>query len=301
MYDVLLRVLLIEGDADQSSSMLAMLEEAGGGGFAPELVDSLEGGLARLESGGIDLVFTELTLTDSAGINTFQAIRSRYPELPVVILTGAENGVMAMRAVQQGAQYHLTKGSLTGELLVQAARYAVEYSHLLDELRELTLTDDLTGLYNRRGFSALAHQQLRVAARNGSRMLLIYIDLDGLKEINDRLGHGEGDIALIETASILKASFRNSDIIARIGGDEFVVLLLESTEKESDILRERLVENLRERNRRDGNSFRLAFSTGCAECGPEDIFCTLDEMIQRADALMYEEKRAKNSLPIPHA
>ena len=153
-------------------------------------------------------------------------------------------------------------------MLVQTSRYAVEYSHLLDELRELTLTDDLTGLYNRRGFSNLAHQQLRVAARNGSRMLLIYIDLDGLKEINDRLGHAEGDIALIETASILKSTFRGSDIIARLGGDEFVVLLLESTDKESAILRERLVENLRERNQRAGNSFRLAFSSGCASAAP---------------------------------
>jgi two-component system, cell cycle response regulator len=301
MNDVMLKVLLIESDADQSSSVLAMLEEVGGGGFSPELVSSLEGGLARLVSGGIDLVFTELTLVDSAGINTFQAIHSRYPELPVVILTSAENGAMAMRAVQQGAQYHLIKGSLNGELLVQTSRYAVEYSHLLDELRELTLTDDLTGLYNRRGFSNLAHQQLRVAARNGSRMLIIYIDLDGLKEINDRLGHAEGDIALIETASILKSTFRGSDIIARVGGDEFVVLLLESTDKESAILRERLVENLRERNQRAGNSFRLAFSSGCAECGPEDIFCTLDEMIQRADALMYEEKRAKKTMPILRA
>ncbi len=301
MDDTSIRVLLIEGDADQASSVQAMLEEAGGGGFELESTYSLEEGLARLESGGIDLVFLELTLADSVGINTFQAINSRYPELPVVILTGIRNGAMAMRAVQQGARYHLTKGSLTGELLVQTARYAVEYSHLLDELRELTLTDDLTGLYNRRGFSNLAHQQLRVAARNGSRMLLIYIDLDGLKEINDRLGHAEGDIALIETASILKSTFRGSDIIARVGGDEFVVLLLESTDKESAILRERLVENLRERNQRVGNSFRLAFSSGCAECGPEDIFCTLDEMIQRADALMYEEKRAKKTMPILRA
>lgn len=296
MDDFLRRALLIEGDTAVAGSIRGMLEEAGDIGFGLQCAGTLAEGLKRLEKGGFDLVLMELTLPDSSGNNAFLAVSSLHPDIPVVILAGAGDATMALEAVRKGAQYHLIKDGLTGELLVQTARYAVERNHVMAELRELTLTDDLTGLYNRRGLTTLAYQQMRVAKRNGSRTLLFYVDLDGLKEINDRYGHAEGDIALIETARILRSVFRDSDIIARVGGDEFVALLLDSTEKDSEVLRKRLALHLSERNRMTRTPVRLAVSAGYAECGPDDLLCTLDDMLKRADDLMYEEKRAKKDL-----
>ena len=104
-------------------------------------------------------------------------------------------------------------------------------------IRNLSITDDLTNLFNRRGFFTLAEQQLQIASRTGREMVLLFVDLDKLKSINDALGHAEGDQALRETATILKNSFRESDIIARIGGDEFVVLAAETPEHHADILK----------------------------------------------------------------
>ena len=296
MSDLLRKALLIEGDTALAESMRNMLEEAGGAGFELESFTTLEEGLKHLEKGGCDLVLLSLTLPDSSGLDSYLAVASLYPDHPVVVLAGTENVPLALEAVRKGAQYHLVTDGLTGELLVKTARYAVERGHLLSDLRELTLTDDLTGLYNRRGLSTLAGQQMRVARRQGSRTLLFYFDLDGMKEINDRYGHIEGDIALIETARILRSVFRDSDIIARIGGDEFVVLLLDSMEKDSDILRERLAGKMRERNRISRTPFKLALSAGYTECGPDDILPTLEEMISRADYHMYGEKRARKSL-----
>jgi diguanylate cyclase (GGDEF)-like protein len=106
-----------------------------------------------------------------------------------------------------------------------AHRSMKERTRVEEQLRLLSLTDDLTGLYNRRGFLALAQQQTRVARRDQKPMLVISADLDGLKDINDTFGHQQGDAAIAETAHILRESFRKSDVIARIGGDEFAVLL----------------------------------------------------------------------------
>ncbi|MCG2722938.1 MAG: diguanylate cyclase, partial [Thermodesulfovibrionales bacterium] len=113
-----------------------------------------------------------------------------------------------------------------------------------DELRSLSITDELTGLYNRRGFSALAEHQLKISNRLGQGHFLLYADLDGLKNINDTLGHKEGDKVLINAADILMATYRNSDIIARMGGDEFVVFPIGTAGDDIDTIVSRLQNNI---------------------------------------------------------
>ena len=159
-----------------------------------------------------------------------------------------------------------------------------------ETLRALALLDDLTGLYNRRGFLTLGQQQLKAADRAKRRMLLLFADFNGLKRINDAFGHPEGDRALIETADVLRETFRESDIIARIGGDEFVVLAIETNGSPAEVLIHRLQENLEARNAREGRRYELSLSVGLARYDPESP-CSIDELVAQADRAMYEQKR----------
>ncbi len=163
---------------------------------------------------------------------------------------------------------------------------------MVARLRELALVDELTGLHNRRGFQMLAEQQLQIAQRTGRPDLLLFIDLDGMKRINDEMGHLAGDAALRRTAATLLAAFRTSDIIARLGGDEFIVLCPNTGPE----MATRLVEEL-ERHVEDANSggavpWRLALSVGCAVFDPHHP-ATLDELLREADAAMYAAKQGK--------
>ena len=167
------------------------------------------------------------------------------------------------------------------------------------EILALSITDQLTGLYNRRGFLSLAEQQLKLAKRNKSGMLLFFIDMDGLKWINDTLGHEEGDKALIETATLFKETFRTSDIIARMGGDEYVALAIEITETNTEIITGRLQSLIDKRNNQENRRYRLSISVGYSYYDPENP-CSIDELIERADKLMYEQKQNKKSL-LPQA
>jgi diguanylate cyclase (GGDEF)-like protein/PAS domain S-box-containing protein len=157
-------------------------------------------------------------------------------------------------------------------------------------LRNMSLRDPLTGVYNRRGAIALADQQLKVAQRLGNTMLLLYADLNHLKEINDTHGHSAGDAALVEISQVLMETFRESDIIARMGGDEFVVLAMESSSANEETLRQRLVERLEMRNCSDGNVYPLSVSIGIARFDPFEPL-SFEELVRVADKRMYDEKR----------
>jgi diguanylate cyclase (GGDEF)-like protein/PAS domain S-box-containing protein len=163
------------------------------------------------------------------------------------------------------------------------------------EILALSITDQLTDLYNRRGFLSLAGQQLKLAQRKKSGMLLFFADLDGLKRINDTLGHEEGDKALIETATIFKETFRNSDIIARLGGDEYAALTVDITEAKSELFTARLQSLINTRNNQENRRYRLSISVGCSYYDSENP-CSLDELMAHADKSMYEQKQNKKSL-----
>jgi len=157
------------------------------------------------------------------------------------------------------------------------------------ELCTLALTDDLTRLYNRRAFLTLAAQQLKVARRTGSSLLLFYADVDNLKVINDSYGHREGDLALVRTADALEQTFRNSDIVARLGGDEFAVLALEASSRSNEVILRRLRESLSGPNQ-DNSIYQLTVSVGVARFDPKHCV-SLGELMALADRAMYQEKR----------
>ena len=172
---------------------------------------------------------------------------------------------------------------------VSALRHAVE------TIRTLSHTDELTGLLNRRGFMTLAEQQMRTSMRTGNRLWLLFADLDGLKDINDRLGHAAGDRALCEVARLLGTTlFRRADIVARFGGDEFAVLATEISHMDGDTLVGRVEEAVRRANETPGRECPLSVSVGVASFDP-DCPQTLDELIRDADRRMYEAKHAQRA------
>ncbi len=163
-----------------------------------------------------------------------------------------------------------------------------------EEIISLSITDYLTGLYNRRGFITLAEQQTKIAERTKTGLLLLFADLDKMKWINDNLGHEKGDRALMDVASILKEVFRKSDVIARIGGDEFAVLGVGASMKDGKALGSRLQHKIYIHNAVEKRDYEISLSVGMAYRGPENPY-SLDELMSQADARMYEQKRSKRS------
>jgi diguanylate cyclase (GGDEF)-like protein len=182
------------------------------------------------------------------------------------------------------------------ERLADLYAIAVQRTWTEDAMRELSLVDELTKVYNRRGFMTLAEQQIKVAHRTKKDMSLFYADLDDLKTINDSHGHEQGDAALVEAAGMLREVFRDSDIIARIGGDEFVVLAIDVAEGRVTTLTRRLKEKIQARNARTDVAYPVSFSLGIARYDP-DKPCTLPELLTLADRKMYQEKTSKKGAP----
>jgi diguanylate cyclase (GGDEF)-like protein len=174
-------------------------------------------------------------------------------------------------------------------VLVSSGTRVVE---LQDELRRMGTADALTRLMNRRGFLPTADHQLEVAKRSHQPMALMFLDLDGLKRVNDTLGHSVGDQVITEAAYVMRQTFRASDLIARMGGDEFCVLFAVESEAAAATIVTRLQAAADELNRQEGRPFVLSFSTGVAMFDPEQPG-TLDELMAAADVRMYEAKRAK--------
>lgn len=181
------------------------------------------------------------------------------------------------------------------ELLMRAIRCAVNQYMLQRELGNLALRDQLTGLYNRRGFLALGDRQLKLGRRSGREILLFFADVDGLKQINDELGHAEGDLALVRAAQVLEKTFRDSDVVARFGGDEFAILAMEVSGHSETTIRSRLEHNLKELNARHSR-YTLSISLGAVRFDPTSSRSptSIEQLMIRADEAMYEEKRRRS-------
>lgn len=165
-----------------------------------------------------------------------------------------------------------------------------ERKKLEKELKRITITDDLTGLYNRRGFMKLAEKQLQMANRHNNVLFLLFMDIDNMKTINDHFGHETGDRALLETAAILKEVFRESDIICRLGGDEFAALILGSSNEEKALaVINRMQEQLNSANSQGKRPYELLISIGFTQYN-SNTNCSVGDLLSEADTRMYEQK-----------
>jgi len=287
-----IKVLLVDAD----ETFLGQLQESLGnefdGALDIEWVGELSQALARLTLGGLDAVLLSLELPDSQGMVTFDRAYAFAPDVPIIVISDDADEAAAVSTVQSGAQDYLVKGEFGLPMLVRSVRHAIERHRLFSALRSLSLIDDLTGLYNRRGFADLGEQYLKLARRTGRGVTMVYVDLDRFKAINDSLGHDVGDRALIKVADILRATFRRSDIIARLGGDEFGVLALEAADESAELLVERLRERVEDFNESSPEPFELSISIGMTR-HDDDPRVRLEDLVSDADAAMYREKHAK--------
>lgn len=200
----------------------------------------------------------------------------------------ALNGALEARVVERTRALKAANSKLMDEI---CQRQKVE-----DDVRRLSLTDELTGLHNRRSFFLLADQVLRSSRRNDQSCLLFFIDLDGLKKLNDVQGHEAGDLAIIAAAQVLVAAFRESDVVARIGGDEFVVLAADVGEP-ADALSARVQALVDEFNDSDRCRYPIGLSIGAVHCSSKELK-PLGELLAGADAAMYANKQRRREQAI---
>ena len=287
-----LTVLLIEDSEVDAVLVSEMLAQARGLKAKMVRCDRLETGLLQLARGGVDVVLLDLSLPDSRGLETFEQVSATGPDVPIIVMSAHRDEDLAVTAVRNGAQDYLMKGQVTIESLARAIQYGVERHRLLASIRGLSLVDDLTGLYNRRGFLSLGTSHLLLSQRGCRRFVMLYADLDGLKEINDTFGHREGDVAIIKAAEILRRTFRMSDIVARMGGDEFVVLAVEAGSDPSQALLQRVQRQLDEFNAESRLPYELSLSAGVIAYDFTSPL-TLEEMLAEADQALYVRKRGR--------
>ncbi|MDH5805179.1 MAG: GGDEF domain-containing response regulator [Gemmatimonadota bacterium] len=254
----------------------------------------LSDGLDILRVHEVDIILLDLSLPDSVGFDTVRTTQRNSPETPIIVLTGLDDDRAGIQAIRAGAQDYLVKGRIDETALHRAIHHAMERHEQQLALKSMSLHDDLTHLHNRRGFRILATEQLKLAQRNNLTVSLIFVDLDGLKEINDTLGHPAGNQAIVLTSSVISDTARESDIVARIGGDEFVVLLLGAGREGVEEFVSRLKGKVTAANDTQDFPFNLSLSLGVSHAdATSDI--VIDELIARADEKMYEEKTKKRN------
>ncbi len=287
----LVRVLLVEDNPGDARWVRTMLVEDADGEFELLHTSTVRDAIDLLVAHGstIDAVLLDLSLPDETGLATLQRVLPAAHTAVVLVMTGQGDEETGVAAMQAGAQDYLVKGQVDGRTLRRALRFALERQTVLQRLSH---RDDLTGLHNRRGFMVQAEQMLRSVRRQRRPFMLLFMDLDQLKVINDTFGHSEGNRAIVEAADVLRRCFRQSDLLARFGGDEFAALTTGSGDSDDALLRARIEGAVHAANLTPDRDYAISFSIGLLTCGAQDD-AHLEELLERADQLMYHEKRLK--------
>ena len=227
-----LKLLLIEDNEDDALMIREMLHGTGGDGVRMEWSSSLKSGLEKIGLIEPDVILLDLSLPDNSGIEIVLRFSKEFVLIPLIILTGHEDEALAVQAVGMGAEDYLVKGKIDGPILRRSICYSIERNRIRSELdkanaslRAMAGKDPLTGVLNRRGLNEVLAHVLAQKRRLGIYHYALLLDLDNFKSINDEFGHGVGDIALQTVARAIQNTIRETDYIARVGGDEFVVIL----------------------------------------------------------------------------
>lgn len=290
-------VLLVEDNPGDARLMAEMLKEGGSAEFDLTHVSTVRAAIDALSALGapFQAILLDLSLPDEHGLDTIRRVVAVAGRSVVVVMTGAGDEELGLSAMQEGAQDYFVKGTVDGPGLRRALRYAIQRGGKQQQLQNQSIKDDLTGLHNRRGFLLHAEQLLRTARRERTGFLILFLDLDGLKFINDTYGHAEGNKAIMEAADVLRSCLRSSDLLARLSGDEFAALAMNSSATAEGALRARLDQLLAAVNAKPNRTYPLGFSVGMLACGPNDDH-SMESLLAQADALMYEDKRRKRAV-----
>ncbi|OGW80254.1 MAG: hypothetical protein A3G33_06165 [Omnitrophica bacterium RIFCSPLOWO2_12_FULL_44_17] len=297
-----IKVLLIEDDAAYAKLLQNRLGREVNPSIDLRSAQSLHTGLEEIGKFKPDVILLDLTLPDSSPKETVEAVKNISPKIPVVILSGLDNEDIAVKAVRGGVEDYLVKSEMEGKTLSRILKHAIERSRIKQDidianerLKQLSVTDPLTGLLNRRGIEQVLSREIQWSKREGSNLLVILLDLDDFKNVNDTFGHSAGDFVLTEVARRMKENLRTTDYIARIGGDEFIVLLPHARLAEGAHVGEKLREGISQAPvfLPSGNSVQITSSFGLSDTS--NVPMSLDGLLEKVEeALRKSKKFGKN-------
>ncbi|MDR2637423.1 MAG: diguanylate cyclase [Zoogloeaceae bacterium] len=294
-----LHILLVEDNPGDIRLLQEIMRETSVN-LTLEYVRTLQGSFPLLEEKFFDAILLDLSLPDSSGLSTVTRVRERAPDYPIVVLTGSNDEETALNAVREGAQDCLVKGRIDGPSLLRVIRYAIERNRVWKAMRSLSLIDDLTGLYNLNGFMTLGAHHIQLSRRRLVGFHLLFIDIDGLRRL-DAMDYRLGNQRLVAVARLLSNTFRGSDVVARVGGDEFAVITSEAEDYSAPIIQERLLAAIDHYNRDNSNNPR---DPGDPDLPPLSISyglvffeasarVSLEHLLAEARKIAEEQKRGK--------
>lgn len=267
-------------------------------GFQLARVDGCEAALARLAEQPFDVVFSEYELPDGTALELLRRIQRQEPAVPMVVITGKGDELVASRMIQAGAYEYMPKSMISAEHLTRIIINTLEKARLMREVQEahkkmaeLSIMDELTGLFNRRYFKGALQQEWSRARRYGTDLVLCILDLDHFKGVNDQYGHSAGDLVLTKVGRMLRDWTRQTDVACRYGGEEFAIILPATRIDSARTMSERFREAVAGQTfSHGGRSFQLTVSIGMAAISDDGIQ-TVKDLIDRADDALYQAKR----------
>jgi diguanylate cyclase (GGDEF)-like protein len=285
----MMKVLLVEDNPGDARLTRELLAEGGPARFDVTHVERVSEALEQLARTHFDIILQDLSLPDGKGLEIVDRIQEGAPLLPIVVLSGFDDEALAVEAVQRGAQDYLVKGRGDGPLLARSIQYAIERKRSEERLAFLAQYDSLTGLANRTLFMDRVTQALARGKRSDRSLAMMFVDLDRFKPINDTLGHDVGDLLLKSAAVRLKGCVREMDTVARMGGDEFTILL-ESLASDQDVVicAQRILDAIAEPFLLEGHEVMISASIGMTVFPFDDG--DLHSLLKHADIAMYRAK-----------
>lgn len=284
-----LTILLVEDNPGDIRLVRELLAADQSETFSLVTADRQEAALAILDSQDITAILLDIELPDSSGLNTLLKIHANAPGIPIVVLSSIADEGLAVRSVQQGAQDFLVKGYVDAHQLTRSLRYAIERKRTEERLNHLAHHDSLTGLSNRKHFYDTLKNSIALARRHETKLALLLLDLNGFKAINDTLGHAIGDVLLQCVAQRLRECMRETDCVARIGGDEFTMILSDIYDEEDAVAATtKIIEAIGRPFLVDGRVLDVGVSIGIG-IYPTDAD-NLESLVRNADVAMYQAK-----------
>ncbi|HEY2735678.1 MAG TPA: diguanylate cyclase [Polyangiales bacterium] len=282
-----LQLLLVE---DNPGDALLFMRQLPTQGAIVTHTTRLREALTLLQERSFDVIVTDLSLPDARGLDAVMRLQEAAPDTTVVVLTGLDDEALSLQLAECGAQDCLLKGRLDGPNLVRSLRQARERKRCNQRLTDLARTDPVTGLANRSGFNQRIAAALSRARRQQRRLAVMFLDLDGFKEVNDRFGHSAGDELLKMVGARLSAVVRDYDAVARLGGDEFALLIEDiGDDVDPTEFADRVIAALAEPIASNGAHHVLTASMGVA-IYPEAGLAA-EQLLNAADQAMYVAKR----------
>ncbi len=287
-----LKILLLEDGCKDARFLQRAISD--GGSFDCELVkmDNLEEALSAVNEEPPIILLRSGDSSVQLSTN-LKRVREIASSTPVLVLPKNQNGLVLPDATAGDGAKSNSHLRLNLRKLARILRCGLRQNQVESELSHLAISDELTGLYNRRGFLLLGSERMKLAHGMKKNVLLFFADLDNLKQINDQFGHKEGDEALLKTAEIFRNTFRNSDITGRFGGDEFTALVIEEYGQTADTISRRLQENMAELAA-NNTQYPLSLSVGMTRYAAE-MRSSLRKLLAQADQALYKQKQASHA------